>query len=95
MNAIVIGNDEDILRQARIETADALAAVTENDNVSIMAAEVATRIFRALGIEAISSNSSRLPRAASPSSSWNFTAPAARRAAGVSWTSNCRPRPCS
>jgi trk system potassium uptake protein TrkA len=40
-----IGYDEDILRQARIETADALAAVTENDNVNIMAAEVATRIF--------------------------------------------------
>lgn len=41
-----IGYDEDILRRARIETADALAAATENDNVNIMAAEVATRIFR-------------------------------------------------
>lgn len=40
-----IGYDEDILRQARIETADTLATVTENDNVNIMAAEVATRIF--------------------------------------------------
>lgn len=40
-----IGYDEDVLREARIETADALAAVTENDNVNIMAAEVATRIF--------------------------------------------------
>jgi trk system potassium uptake protein TrkA len=41
-----LGYDEDVLRQARIESADALATVTENDNVNIMAAEVATRIFR-------------------------------------------------
>ncbi len=40
-----IGYDEDVLRQARVESADALAAVTENDNVNIMAAEVAKRIF--------------------------------------------------
>jgi trk system potassium uptake protein TrkA len=40
-----IGYDEDVLRRAGIETADALASVTENDNVNIFAAEVATRIF--------------------------------------------------
>lgn len=41
-----IGYDEEILRQARVGTADALAAVTESDNVNIFAAEVATRLFR-------------------------------------------------
>jgi trk system potassium uptake protein TrkA len=41
-----LGYDEQVLRQARIESADALAAVTESDNVNIMAAEAASRIFR-------------------------------------------------
>jgi len=40
-----LGYDEGVLRKAGIETADALATVTENDNVNIFAAEVATRIF--------------------------------------------------
>jgi trk system potassium uptake protein TrkA len=41
-----LGYDEAVLRKAGVETADALATVTENDNVNIFAAEVATRIFR-------------------------------------------------
>lgn len=40
-----IGYDEEVLRQARVESCDALAAVTDNDNVNIMTAEVASRIF--------------------------------------------------
>lgn len=40
-----MGYDEDILRQAGIEQADALAAVTNYDNVNLVTAEVATRIF--------------------------------------------------
>ncbi|MGE5508981.1 MAG: potassium channel family protein [Chitinophagales bacterium] len=39
------GIDEDVLRQAGIEEADACAAVTNNDNTNIMAAQVAKHIF--------------------------------------------------
>lgn len=38
--------DEDVLKHAGIETADALAAVTPNDNVNIMACQVAKEIFK-------------------------------------------------
>jgi trk system potassium uptake protein TrkA len=38
--------DQDVLKQAGIETADALAAVTPDDNVNIMACQVAKEIFR-------------------------------------------------
>lgn len=41
-----IGYDEAVLREARVETADALAAVTESDNVNVMTVEVASRVFR-------------------------------------------------
>lgn len=37
--------DRDVLRQAGIETADVLCAVTQNDNVNIMVAQIADRIF--------------------------------------------------
>lgn len=39
------GIDEDVLRQAGIEGADAFVAVTEGDNRNIMAAQVAREIF--------------------------------------------------
>ncbi|MCX8129123.1 MAG: NAD-binding protein [Clostridia bacterium] len=38
--------DQDVLKQAGIETADALAAVTPDDNVNIMACQVAREIFK-------------------------------------------------
>lgn len=38
--------DQDILKQAGIETADALAAVTPDDNVNIMVCQVAKEIFK-------------------------------------------------
>lgn len=38
--------DQDVLKQAGIETADALAAVTPDDNVNIMACQVAKEIFK-------------------------------------------------
>jgi trk system potassium uptake protein TrkA len=39
------GIDEDVLRAADIETADAFAAVTNGDNRNIMAAQIASQIF--------------------------------------------------
>ncbi len=38
--------DQDVLKQAGIETCDALAAVTPDDNVNIMACQVAKEIFK-------------------------------------------------
>ena len=38
--------DQDVLKQAGIETADALAAVTPDDNVHIMVCQVAKEIFK-------------------------------------------------
>lgn len=37
--------DVDVLRQAGIENCDAVTAVTSDDNINIMVAEVATKIF--------------------------------------------------
>lgn len=39
------GIDEDVLRQAGIEQADAFVAVTNGDNTNVMAAQVAKEIF--------------------------------------------------
>lgn len=39
------GFDEDVLREAGVERADALAAVTDLDNTNMMIAEVARKIF--------------------------------------------------
>ena len=39
------GIDEDVLRQAGIEEADAFVAVTNSDNTNVMAAQVAKEIF--------------------------------------------------
>jgi trk system potassium uptake protein TrkA len=39
------GVDEDVLRRAGIETADAFAAVTNGDNRNIMASQIAKEIF--------------------------------------------------
>lgn len=39
------GIDEDVLRQAGIESADAFVAVTNGDNRNIMAAQVARHVF--------------------------------------------------
>lgn len=39
------GIDEDVLRRAQIETADAFAAVTDGDNRNIMSAQIAKHIF--------------------------------------------------
>lgn len=39
------GIDEDVLRRAGIERADAFAAVTSDDNTNIMAAQIAQRLF--------------------------------------------------
>lgn len=38
--------DQDVLRQAGIETCDAFAAVTPDDNINIMACQVAKEIFK-------------------------------------------------
>jgi trk system potassium uptake protein len=38
--------DEDVLRSAGVEQADALAAVTDDDNMNIMVSQVAKEIFR-------------------------------------------------
>lgn len=40
------GIDEDVLRRAGIEGADAFVAVTNGDNTNVMAAQVAREIFR-------------------------------------------------
>ncbi|HBP37767.1 MAG TPA: potassium transporter TrkA [Clostridiales bacterium] len=37
--------DRDILKQAGIETADVLCAVTQNDNINIMVAQIASEIY--------------------------------------------------
>lgn len=44
----VVGNgiDEEVLKRAGIETADAFAAVTDGDNRNIMASQIAKEIFR-------------------------------------------------
>jgi len=44
----VVGNgiDEDTLRKAQIEQADAFAAVTQGDNRNVMAAQMAKHLFR-------------------------------------------------
>jgi trk system potassium uptake protein TrkA len=42
---IGVGIDEDVLRQAGIEEADAFVAVTNGDNTNAMAAQVARDIF--------------------------------------------------
>jgi trk system potassium uptake protein TrkA len=38
--------DQDVLRSAGIETADAVAAVTPDDNVNIMVSQIAKEIFK-------------------------------------------------
>jgi trk system potassium uptake protein len=45
---MVLGNgiDEDVLRQAGIETADGFASLTNGDNRNIMAAQIAREIFK-------------------------------------------------
>lgn len=40
------GVDQDVLRRAGIETADAFAAVTNGDNRNIMASQIAKEIFQ-------------------------------------------------
>lgn len=40
-----LGFDQDVLKEAGIEQADAFAAVTDLDNTNMMAVEVATRLF--------------------------------------------------
>jgi trk system potassium uptake protein TrkA len=41
-----LGFDEEVLREAGVERADALAAVTDNDDDNLMVAEIAQRVFR-------------------------------------------------
>ena len=45
---MVLGNgiDEDVLRQAGIESADGFASLTNGDNRNIMAAQIAAEIFK-------------------------------------------------
>lgn len=40
------GTDEDALRRAGIEEADAFVALTEGDNTNIMAAQIAKHVFK-------------------------------------------------
>ena len=44
---VVLGNgiDEDVLRRAGIEQADAFAAVTDDDNTNIMSSQLAQHVF--------------------------------------------------
>jgi trk system potassium uptake protein TrkA len=46
--SLVVGNgiDEDVLKQAGIEKADAFVAVTDQDNTNVMASQVAKRVFQ-------------------------------------------------
>lgn len=46
MTLVGTGIDIDVLRRAGIETTDALAAVTTDDNTNVMAAQVAKELFR-------------------------------------------------
>lgn len=39
------GMDQDVLRRAQIETADAFVSVTQGDNTNIMAAQIARNVF--------------------------------------------------
>lgn len=41
-----VGIDEDVLRRAGIESADAFIAVTNGDNTNAMAAEIASLVFK-------------------------------------------------
>lgn len=45
---MLVGNgiDEDVLRQAGIETADGFASLTNGDNRNIMAAQIAKQIYK-------------------------------------------------
>src|SRR2546422_11554587 len=45
---MVLGNgiDEDVLREAGIESADGFASLTNGDNCNIMAAQIAQQIFK-------------------------------------------------
>jgi trk/ktr system potassium uptake protein len=45
---MVVGNgiDEDVLRQAGIESADGFASLTNGDNRNIMAAQIAREVFK-------------------------------------------------
>ena len=45
---MLVGNgiDEDVLRQAGIETADGFASLTNGDNRNIMAAQIAREVFK-------------------------------------------------
>lgn len=45
MTVVGTGIDEDVLRKAGIEHADALAAVTSNDSTNIMVAQIAQELF--------------------------------------------------
>lgn len=42
--------DEDVLKEAGIEKADALAAVTADDNTNIMIAQIARQLYRVPGV---------------------------------------------
>lgn len=44
------GTDEDILKKAGIEEADAFVAVTQGDNRNVMAAQIAKHIFNTPGV---------------------------------------------
>jgi trk system potassium uptake protein TrkA len=45
---MIVGNgiDEDVLRQAGIETADGFASLTNGDNRNIMSAQIAREVFK-------------------------------------------------
>jgi trk system potassium uptake protein TrkA len=59
----IVGNgfDEDVLREAGIEQADAFAALTDLDNTNIMAAQVAKSIFKVPRVIARLYNPERAP----------------------------------
>jgi len=59
----IVGNgfDEEVLREAGIEKADAFAALSDLDNTNIMAAQVAKRIFKVPRVIARLYNPERAP----------------------------------
>lgn len=59
----IVGNgfDEEVLREAGIEKADAFAALSDFDNTNIMAAQVAKRIFKVPRVIARLYNPERAP----------------------------------
>jgi len=52
LRVVGTGMDQDVLKRAGIEHADAFIAVTQGDNTNIMAAQIARNVFNVPGVHA-------------------------------------------